>query len=175
MNEMNKDVRWFMRREVLLKTPYISRLTSRFLEKARNNLTTMSILFDLYDNNKARGSLNVPEDYDASEWVVVCSYYAMYVAALAALARVGYRSKNHTATVVALETFFVKKRLLEQRFLDMLRNAQLEKEQVDHLRLAKERREIAQYSVTKETTRKIAEKIKEDAYQFVDRIERLLE
>lgn len=171
---MERSIEWFIKKELLLKTPFIARLTLRFLEKARNNLITMSILFDLHENDKVRDALKIPKDYDSSEWVVVSGYYAMYMAALAALARIGYRSKNHAATVVALETFFVSKKLLEPKYLEMLKKAKLEKEQIDQLRLAKERREIAQYSVTKETTRKIAEEIKDNAYQFVERIEEML-
>ncbi len=100
---------------------------------------------------------------------MIQAYYAMYVAASATLAAISYKSKNHTATVPALETFFVKKQLLEKDYLDMIEKAQLEKKYVDDLNLARDRREIAQYSVTKETTRRIAEEIKEDAYKFVER------
>lgn len=96
-----------------MKTPFIRRLTTNFLEKARNNLTTMSILYDLQENAEAQRALNTPADYDPNPWVVAAGYYAMYMAASAALAKVGYRSKNHTATVLALETFFVKKKMLE--------------------------------------------------------------
>jgi len=99
----------------------------------------------------------------------------MYMAALATLAKIGYRSKNHTATVLALETFFVKKKLLEARYLEMLEKARLQKEQVEQLKLARERREIAQYSVTKETTRRMAEKTKDDSYKFVEKMEELVE
>jgi uncharacterized protein (UPF0332 family) len=172
---MERDINWFVDQGLLIKTPFIGRLAQRFLDKARDNLVTMSILFDLHDNIEARKLLKIPEDYDSSEWVVVCGYYAMYMAALGALAKVGYRSKNHAATVVALEAFFVKKQLLVPEHLRMLERAQLEREQIEHLRLAKERREIAQYSVTKETTRSIAQKIKADAYLFVEKIEELVD
>ncbi|MBW2979668.1 hypothetical protein KY307_03400 [Candidatus Woesearchaeota archaeon] len=87
---------------------------------------------------------------------------------------INYKSKNHTATILALETFFVKKQLLEERYLRMIEKAQLEKEYIDNLNLARDRREIAQYSVTKEITRRIAEEIKEDAYKFVERMEKLI-
>ncbi|MFH0906445.1 MAG: HEPN domain-containing protein [archaeon] len=171
---MKKDLNWFIKEGLLEKTQFIDRLASRFIEKAKNNLITLSILFDLYNNKDVRDSLNVPEDYDSSEWVVVCAYYAMYMAASASLAKINYRSKNHTATVLALETFFVKKQLLEENFLKMIEKAQLEKEYVDNLNLARDRREIAQYSVTKETTRRIAEEIKYDAYKFVEPMEKLI-
>lgn len=171
---MEKDINWFIQEGLLAKTPFIQKLTQKFIGKAKNNLVTLSILFDLQSNRIVRDSLNVPEDYDSSEWVVVCAYYAMYMAASAALAKINYKSKNHAATVLALETFLVKKQLLEESYLKMIEKAQLEKEYVDNLDLARDRREIAQYSVTKETTRKIAEEIKEDAYKFVERIEGLI-
>ena len=171
---MKKDINWFIREGLLAKTPFIQKLAVRFIAKAKSNLITLSILFDLHTNKEARDTLNVPEDYDSSEWAVVCAYYAMYMAASAALAKINYKSKTHTATVLALETFFVKKQLLEETYLKMIEKAQLEKGYIDNLNLARDRREIAQYSVTKETTRRIAEEIKEDAYKFVERMEKLV-
>jgi uncharacterized protein (UPF0332 family) len=106
--------------------------------------------------------------------IVVCGYYAMYMAASAALAKISYRSKNHTATILALETFFVKRQLLEPDYLKIMEKAKLEKEHLEQLKLARERREIAQYSVTKGTTKSIAEEIKRDAYSFVERMEKLM-
>jgi len=64
---MKKGIGWFIKRELLVKTPFIRRLAARFLDKARNNLITMSILFDLHENDRAKTELNVPEDYDSSE------------------------------------------------------------------------------------------------------------
>lgn len=172
---MKKDINWFIQEGLLTKTPFVQKLAPRFIEKAKNNLITLSILFDLHSNKEARNSLNAPKDYDSSEWVAVCGYYAMYMAASAVLAKINYRSKNHTATVLALEAFFVKKQLLEENYVKMIEKAQLEKRYIDNLNLARDRREIAQYSVTKETTRRIAEEIKEDAYKFVERMEKSIE
>ena len=56
----------------------------------------------------------------------------------------------------------------------MIENAQLEKEHVEQLKIARDRREIAQYSVTKQTTKEVAKLIKSDAYQFTEAIEKLL-
>jgi uncharacterized protein (UPF0332 family) len=171
---MVKGIDWFIEEGMLSKTPFIRKLAPAYLEKAKNNLVTMSVLYDLQDKKEARELLNVPDDYDSSAWVVSCAYYAMYMAASAALARINYRSKNHTATIIALETFFVKKELLEAEYLKMIEKAQVEREHVDQLKLARDRREIAQYSVTKQTTRKIADEIKDDAYKFVERMEKLV-
>jgi uncharacterized protein (UPF0332 family) len=171
---MEKSIAWHMGKGLLNKSPSIRKLVSRFLAKARNNVVTMSILFDLQNNSEARSILHVPDNYNSSEWVVVCGYYAMYMAASAALARIDYQSKNHSATILVLEKFFVKKELLELEYLEMIEKAQLETEHVEQLRLARNKREIAQYSVTEQTTKLIAGQIKADAYKFVERMERLI-
>jgi len=138
-----RSIQWFEEMRLIERTPFIGRLSPGYMEKARYNLTTMSI--------------------------------PMYMAALSSLARINYRSKNHTATVVAMETFFVKKELLEERYLDMLENVQLEKGKIEQLEVVRERREIAQYSVTKDTTSELALKTRDDAYDFVNRIDVLLD
>ena len=40
---------------------------------------------------------------------------------------------------------------------------------------ARHKREIAQYSITKQTTKNIAEKIKVDAFSFVNKVQEVLE
>lgn len=155
------------------KAPFIRSLSRPFLSKARHNLTTMSILSQLTDEN-ARQTLSVPSEYSPDEWVVVCGYYAMYMAALSALAKAGYKSKSHTATLCALEELFVRRKHLEPEFVRMLDMHRVQPEDIEALSLARDRREIAQYSVTRKTTHALAAKTKEDAYRFVQRMERLV-
>ena len=167
-----KKLSWYIRKELLIKDNTAERLSGGYLEKARANLITMELL------SKAtafRKSLALPEDYCPDEWVVITAYYAMYMAALACLAKLGYRSKNHAATIAALEEFIVKKKLLERKYLEALNKIKLKKEEIENLNIVRDRREIAQYSVTKETTREIVEKTKKDARKFVDRFEELLD
>ena len=113
--------------------------------------------------------LKIPRDYDSNEWIVVTGYYAMYTAAISLLAKIGYRSKSHTATLCVLEEYFVKKRILDKDILILLTSARFHKEEVEKLSDARHRREIAQYSITKQTTKDIAEEIKKDAYDFVNK------
>ena len=134
----------------------------------------MSILSELNDNKKARELLKIPKDYDSNEWIVISGYYAMYTAAISLLAKIGYRSKNHTATLCVLEEFFVKKKILEQDILILLKSAMFHKEEVEKLSDARHKREIAQYSITKQTTEDIANKIKKDSYDFVNKCEEII-
>lgn len=165
----------------LIKNGYISEddsvknLSQKYLQKARNNLITMSLLSDINNNKKARDLLKIPLDYSSDEWVVVAGYYAMYASALALIAKVGYRSKNHTATIVLLEEFFIKKKLMSRKDISLLKKAILQKEEIEKLSEAKHKREIAQYSVTKQTTKEIAETIKQDAYNFINKVELIIQ
>ncbi|MFA7707443.1 MAG: hypothetical protein WCX73_00675 [Candidatus Pacearchaeota archaeon] len=170
-----KNLKFYFREGQIARDKTIPLLAKRYLEKARNNLVTMSILSNLNDNKKAREILNIPSYYDSNEWVVICGYYAMYSSALSLIAKIGYRSKNHTATLLLVDEYFVKKKLLDETSMLLIKNAFLQKEEIDKLFDARHKREIAQYSITKQTTKLIAEKIKKDAYEFVNKCEEVLE
>ena len=162
----------FIKTKQLVKDSTAKNLAAPYLKKARSNLVTMEVL-SKHENHKAL--LGIPNDHSDDEWVIVAAYYAMYMAALSLVAKIGYKSKSHTATAVALEEFFVKKKLLGKAHLDTFENIRLKKEEVETLRDVKDRREIAQYSVTKKTTKELAEKTKIDAREFVDKIEELFD
>lgn len=162
----------FIRLKQLVKDPAMKNLTEPYLKKSRSNIVTMQILSEA---EKHKTLLAIPKDHSNDEWVVVVAYYAMYMAALSLIAKVGYRSKSHTATAVALEEFFVKKELLEKAHLENFESIRMRKEEIETLRDVRDRREIAQYSVTKRTTREIAEQTKTDAREFIDRVEEIFE
>ena len=169
-----RTINWYIKKGQLMEDKETKELALRFLEKAKNNLVTMNSLFDLNNNSGARKLLRIKENHEFYDWIVVCGYYAMYTAGLSLLAKIGYRTKNHTATLCVLEEFFVKKRILDQDSLIILKTAMLHKKEIEKLSEARQKREIAQYSVTKQTTKEIAEKIKIDAYEFIDKCEDIL-
>lgn len=162
----------FIRLKQLIKDPTIKNLAEPHLKKSRSNLVTMEILSKV---EKHKALLAIPKDHSDDEWVVVVAYYAMYMAALSLVAKVGYKSKSHTATAVALEEFFVKKKLLEKAHFENFESIRMKKEEIETLRDVRDRREIAQYSVTKRTTKEIAEQTKTDAREFVDKVEEIFE
>ena len=166
-----KSLKWFLSKKQLIKDETAKNLSSAYSKKARDNIVTMELLSKAA---KHKDILELPKDYDSSEWVVVAAYYAMYISALSVLAKIGFRSKNHSATIKALEESLVKKKLLDRRFLESLETVKLNKEELEELRKAKDRREIAQYSVTKKTSKDLAEESKKEAHKFVDKMEELL-
>jgi uncharacterized protein (UPF0332 family) len=162
----------FFKKEQLIKDITAKNLAWPYFRKARANLITMEILSKV---EKHKELLAIPKDHSTEEWVVVVAYYSIYMAALSLLAKIGLRSKAHIATAAALEEFFVKKKLLDRTQFENFENVRMRKEEIELLREVKDRREIAQYSVTKKTTKEIAEETKEDARRFVDRVEEIFE
>jgi len=162
----------FIKERQLIKDDAVRNLAKSYLKKARSNLVTVEILSKA---EKHKALLAIPKDHSTDEWAVVVAYYAMYMAALSLLAKIGFRSKNHTATAVALEEFFVKNKLLGKAHFENFENIGMRKEEIETLRDVRSRREIAQYSVTKGTTKELAEKTKSDAREFVDRIEEIFD
>ena len=164
----------YLRNKSLIKDITIKQLSEKYLSKAKSNLITASLLFNLNLSSQARKILDIPENYSSDEWVVVSSYYAMYAAALALLAKIGYKSSSHAATILALEKFFVKKEMIGQEYLVMLKNAQITQNEIQELASAKDNREIAQYSVTKATTHSLAEISRKNAYDFVNKVNNII-
>ncbi|MEK6825422.1 MAG: HEPN domain-containing protein [Nanoarchaeota archaeon] len=151
-------------------------LTSKFIARADKNLELMNIISELSTNKEAQKALALPEEYMNDEWVIITAYYSMYLSALALLAKLGYRSKTHTATILALEMFFVKRELIEQKYLLMFKYAhsQINQQDITDLSKGKEDRETAQYEVTKTVTHSIAETSIRNAISFVNKVKELL-
>ncbi len=161
----------------LSKDATVTKLVSKYLERADKNLELMSIISELSKNKEAQKILKLPENYLNDEWLIITSYYSMYHSALALLAKIGYKSDTHTATIFALEKFFVEKELIGQEYFAMFKHAkdQLNKKDIDNLSKGKENREIAQYKVTEAINHAIAEASMKNAYEFVNKIKSIIE
>lgn len=169
---MSKSIEWFFKKKLLIKDSTIKNLSLNYLKKAKNNIITADILNKIKD---FKDVLNLPKDYEAEEWIIIASYYSMYMSALSILSKLGYKSTNHSATICALEEFFVKKNVLEKEYIDILDKIKIEKDEIERLEKVKGRRETAQYSVTKKLTRSIAEETIKDARKFLDKMEELFD
>ena len=65
--------------------------------------------------------------------------------------------------------------VVDQKHLKSLENVRVTKEEIELLQDVRDKREIAQYSVTKRTTIQIAESTKAEAREFVDYVEEIFE
>lgn len=169
------NIQIYLKNKSLTKDKSYEKLAKAFINKARSNLITMNILSQVDNNNQAKKLLNVPDNYTSDEWIITAAYYAMYSAATALLAKIGYKSNSHSATIAALEHFFVKKELIDKEYIEMFKKALLNKSEIDNISKAKEEREIAQYRVTETISKKDAEEAMKNAYDFVAKADLLLE
>ena len=161
----------------LTKEDAVKNLAQKYIERAYKNLELMKIISELSTNKEAQKSLNLSETYSNDEWIIITSYYAMYTASLALLAKIGYKSDVHTSTIWAIEKFFVEKKIIGPEYLAFLNNAkdQVSKHDLDALSQGKENRETAQYNVTNNITHLIAEASMKNAYAFVNKARSIIE
>ena len=128
------------------------------INKAHNNLKAMKTMFDK----------------DLFDWAIVCGYYAMYHAVLAALYTIGIRAMAHYCAIAAFKKFFIERGKVGKEYLSYIERAkQLEKEYADSLEKAQETRVIEQYGV-EVITNDDAEWIIEDSKDFVLKIEEVI-
>ncbi len=105
---------------VFRKDEYAKNLASQYLEKARHNLVCMRTSYDISTNPGLKSAASLPKDFNEFDWAVIKAYYAMYHSGLACLAKIGYKSDDHNASIMALELFFVHNGLLERRYLQLM-------------------------------------------------------
>ena len=104
---LQKKIEGYLRKEQLLKKEEYTKLEKPFLEKARKNFTVANLMFKISEQDEFKKMLALSSDFETYEWVIVVSYYSMYVSALSALARLGFKSKSHAATIIVLEHYYV--------------------------------------------------------------------
>lgn len=165
----------YLKKEQLFKNDENKKLEKLFLAKSRKNFTVANLLFNISENEDMRKMLNLSSDFEMYDWVIIISYYSMYTSSLSALAKLGYKSKSHAATIAALEYNFVKEKKLEAKDIHKLVKAyDLSEELITKLIQTKARRETVQYDATPSITREMAETSLKDADEFITKIEEIL-
>ena len=115
------------------------------------------------------------EEFQCYDWVINASYYSMYQSALGLLAKIGYKSEDHNATIDALYYFFVLEGFLEDYYIkELILAKKLEEEYIQELIKAKQERRTSQYSSLIEITREKAHELIEIAKKFVNRLSKII-
>jgi uncharacterized protein (UPF0332 family) len=86
-----------------------ARFADFFMANAESSLRTASILQEISDEDTLKETLKVGSDFESYLWVIVSSYYAMFYAATAILAKQGIKASGqivHKVTADALIHFF---------------------------------------------------------------------
>lgn len=142
----------------LHKVPVSAERARQHIDKAHKNLRAMKIMFDS----------------DLFDWTIICGYYAMYHAVLAALFKIGIRATAHYCAITAFKEFYVERGKVRPEYIAYIKRAkQLEQKYADTLEKAQEDRVVDQYGI-EVLTNDDAEWILEDAKDFVLKIEEVL-
>jgi len=128
------------------------------IERSHSNLRAMKLMFDK----------------DLFDWTIICGYYAMYHAVLAALFNIGIQATAHYCAIAAFKEFYVKRGKAKPEYVNYIKRAkQLEEKYAETLDKAQENRVIEQYGV-EIITNDDAEWIIEDAQDLVLKIEEVM-
>ena len=110
INEAKRNVKQYVDDGLLkLGDKDAPRFVDFFMANAESSLRTASILQEISDENALKEALKVGMDFESYLWVIVSSYYAMFYAATAILAKHGIRTTGqivHKVTADALIHFF---------------------------------------------------------------------
>ena len=177
---LNNIIDGFLRKEQLLKNEEYKKLEKPFITKARKNFSIANLLFKISEQDELKKLLTLASDFEMHDWVIIVSYYAMYTSALSALAKLGFKSKSHAATIAVLEYSYVNEnketnKNLEAKDIHKLTKAYAISEQlITKLIQTKTNRETAQYDATSAITKEMAKTALTDADEFISKIEEVL-
>ncbi len=158
----------------LEKDATIKILAGKHLEKAKLNLVVAGVLWNISEEEKLKAVHRLSPDFKCYEATIEFAYYAMYHAAMSAMAKLGYRIRSHEAAAWALYYYYVHDGILDERLVDMFNKAKsLREEFVDTLEKGRQTRKVAAYEV-KIISKDLAEGIKADAKGFVQEISKVL-
>jgi uncharacterized protein (UPF0332 family) len=176
---LKRKVIVYLKKEQITKDEEHKKLEKPFLKKARKNYTVGNLLFRISEQDDLKKKMNLSSDFETFEWVIVVSYYAMYTSALAALAKLGFKSKSHAATITVLEHEYVKEKsdkgnLQQEDIHKLIKSYEINEQLITKLIQTKTKRETAQYDATPAITKEMAKTALEDADEFITKIETCL-
>ena len=173
---LKRKIEGYLKKEQISKYDEHKKLEKPFLAKARKNFTVGNLLYRISEQEGIKKMISLASDFETYDWVIIISYYAMYTSALAALAKLGFKSKSHAATITVLEHNYVNEsKSLESKDLHKLVKAYTISEQlITKLIQTKTKRETAQYDATPAISKEMAKTALDDADEFITKIEEIL-
>jgi uncharacterized protein (UPF0332 family) len=119
----------------------------------------------------------IVKEYDSWDWAITKSYYAMYHSILSLLAKLGIRTKTHFISLVAFELFFVKKKIVDEKYLDAFsrvkESAKVPDRYLNEIKEVRQKRFAANYDVEVSIQEKEADHCLELAEDFIKEMRRV--
>lgn|SRR3989338_783101 len=139
-----------------------------YINKSFKDITLGRVLADIFQDMKKKDVLGLEEDFEYWEWVATIYYYSMLKIAKAIIAKKGYQTDDHYATLCALAKLFVVKNELDMKALELFKEATelFEQKYVLYFHDAMESASKSRYDVSKDFDKQKALEIKDKAIEF---------
>lgn len=174
-NELKEKYEYFLKEHMIHRENDEKKFADGYMDKAFHNLELAGILDIISRNEDKKKFLDIPIYKEYFDWIIITSYYAMYLAATSALAKLGLKSKDHGVTVIALEYWYcIKKNLLERKYIEMIENAHFGREDIQKIDDAMKGRVAVQYTISRRYGDNEAKRILKDAKEFVNKISEII-
>ncbi|MBI2630024.1 HEPN domain-containing protein [Candidatus Pacearchaeota archaeon] len=119
------------------------------------------------------------KDYSSWDWVIIKSYYAMYHSVLSLLAKLGIQTKTHYITMTAFELFFIKKKIISEKYLNIFKivkeSAKISDVYLGEIKEVRQKRFTANYDVEASIQEKEADYCLELAEDFLKEMKRVFQ
>lgn len=147
-----------------------------YLTKSLKDLTLARALIKTFQDPKIKEGLELEEDFEYWEWVATINYYSMLKIAKAIIAKKGYQTDDHYATLCALAKLFVVKNELDVKVLELFKEATelFEQKYVLYFHDAMRSASESRYDVSKDFDKEKALEIKDKAIEFRKECMRIL-
>jgi len=147
-----------------------------YLKKALHNLELAGVLDLLSKDDEIKKTVGISTKSEYHDWIIISSYYAMYLASTSALAKLGIKSSTHRSSIIALEyRYCIETNLLERKYIDMIENASFGRDDIQKLDQALKGRVSVQYTVSERYGISEAKRILKDAREFVNKISEIIQ
>jgi uncharacterized protein (UPF0332 family) len=110
IKEIERNVREYLQNGVLKKDQSAKDLVNIYMQNAERSFATASLLLNISDSEDLKKANKIEPDFETYIWVLVSSYYSMFYAANALLAKIGLKTtevKAHKVTSDALVDYFI--------------------------------------------------------------------
>jgi uncharacterized protein (UPF0332 family) len=154
---LDKEISFHESKGNLTKSKHAISLVKAHLDKSKHNLG----LVDLLIKNKGY-----------NDWVIVSLYYSLYHACLALLAKKGYTSKNHVATLLFLIKNYSS---FSYEEIEVLEELSINKSDAEFYTDLKQERHQASYSTNSLFSEEKVKDLRKKTISFINKSEALLE
>lgn len=148
-----------------------------YINKSLKDVVLGKTLITIFNDKKLKQRLELEENFEYWEWIATIYYYSMLKIAKAVIAKKGYQTDDHYATLCALAKLFVVKNELDMKVLELFKEATelFEQKYVFYFHEAMESASESRYNISSDFNKEKALEIKDKAIEFRKECLRILQ